>query len=567
MHAVRSALRSRTRSAAVLIAAVTALGLAASACATSERDDDSADDGEAFVFAAAGDPASLDPALASDGETFRITRQVLETLIDHESGGTEMVGGLAETWESNPEGTEWTFHLREGVTFHDGEALTGEVVCQNFDRWFNFTGTYQATALTYYWQAEFGGFAENQNEEAPEPNYAGCEAPDDLTAVIKVARPSAVYPGAFSLAAFAIHSPKSLDAYAEDEASGEGENINYPAYSQGEGHDGEIVIAGTGPFRYESWDKSNGEVTISRFDDYWGEPAGFDEIVFRTISDEGARRQALEAGEIHGYDLVAPGDVDALTEAGFQVPTRGVFNLFYLGITQESDPALEDLRVRRAIAHALDRQTLVDTQLPEGGVVATQFIPDTVDGYAEDVTTYEYDTAKAQDLLAEAGAGDLSLEFCYPTEVTRPYMPAPADMYELLKADLEAAGITVSPKPMKWSPDYLDTTRAGGCNLYLLGWTGDFNDAYNFLGTWFDGYSKEWGFENQELFDAMAAAAVEPDVATRVEMYRELNRMIMDFLPGVPISSSPPSIAFSPDVNPPTVSPLTQEKFAEGSFA
>ncbi|MCK1815095.1 ABC transporter substrate-binding protein [Streptomyces sp. XM4011] len=546
------------------LAAIAAIGVIATGC-SSDRDNggDSGGSGSTgtFVFGAAGDPASLDPSLASDGETFRVTRQVFETLIDHKPGTSELEGGLAETWESNDAGTEWTFNLRDGVTFHDGSDLTGEVVCANFDRWYNWSGTYQNTTLSYYWQTIFGGFANNENDETPEANYVGCTAPDELTAVIEVAQPSANYPGGFSLAAFGIHSGPALEAYAEDDASGEGDAITFPGYSQEAG-----TVAGTGAFTVDSWNKGNGEVSLSRFDDYWGEAAGVDKLVFQTIPEESARRQALLSNDIHGYDLVAPADVKTLTDAGYQVPTRDVFNIFYLGFTQDSHPALENLDVRTAIAHALDRQNLVDTQLPEGGVVATQFMPDTVDGYSDNVTTYDYDPELAQQLLADAGEEDLTLTFCYPTEVTRPYMPSPGDLYEVMRADLEAVGITVQPKALKWNPDYTEVTRDGGCNLYLLGWTGDFNDGYNFLGTWFAKYQKEWGFQNEELFDLLERASTEPDVEARVALYEEANEFVMDFLPGVPISSSPPSIAFSADVNPPTVSPLTQEVFAEASF-
>ncbi|UWM51430.1 ABC transporter substrate-binding protein [Streptomyces carpaticus] len=546
------------------LAAIAAIGVIATGC-SSDRDNggDSGGSGSTgtFVFGAAGDPASLDPSLASDGETFRVTRQVFETLIDHKPGTSELEGGLAETWESNDTGTEWTFNLRDGVTFHDGSDLTGEVVCANFDRWYNWSGTYQNTTLSYYWQTIFGGFANNENDETPEANYVGCTAPDELTAVIEVAQPSANYPGGFSLAAFGIHSGPALEAYAEDDASGEGDAITFPGYSQEAG-----TVAGTGAFKVDGWNKGNGEISLSRFDDYWGENAGVEKLVFQTIPEESARRQALQSGDIHGYDLVAPADVKTLSDAGFQVPTRDVFNIFYLGITQDSNPALENLDVRTAIAHALDRQNLVDTQLPEGGVVATQFMPDTVAGYSDNVTTYDYDPELAQQLLADAGEEDLTLTFCYPTEVTRPYMPSPADLYEVMRADLEAVGITVQPKALKWNPDYTEVTRDGGCNLYLLGWTGDFNDGYNFLGTWFANYQKEWGFENEELFDLLERASTEPDVEARVALYEEANEFVMDFLPGVPISSSPPSIAFSADVNPPTVSPLTQEVFAEASF-
>ncbi|MGK5449079.1 ABC transporter substrate-binding protein [Streptomyces radiopugnans] len=543
------------------IAATLAVGVIATGCASERGEKDEGKGGDTFVFGAAGDPGSLDPALASDGETFRVTRQAFEALIEHEPGGTELVGGLAESWEADESGTEWTFNLRKGVKFHDGEKLTAEAVCKNYDHWFNWTGTYQESAVSYYWQKIFGGFAKNENKDTPEANYKGCEAKDEHTAVISVHESTANLPGGFSLQALAIHSPKAIDAYKKQELSGEGDAISYPKYSQEAG-----TVAGTGPFRITEWDKGNKEITLERFDDYWGEKAGVEKLVFRTIAEESARRQALQAGNIHGYDLVAPSDVKTLEKEGFQVPVRGVFNIFYMGMSQEANKALEKKDVRQAITHAIDRENIVKTQLPEGGVVATQFMPDTVDGYSDKVPTYEFSTDKAKDLLKKAGEEKLEVTFCYPTEVTRPYMPAPADMFELMKADLEKAGVKVQPKPMKWAPDYIDATEAGTCDLHLLGWTGDFNDAYNFIGTWFAGYDKQWGFRDDKVFDAVKKSSAEPDVAKRVELYKKANETIMEYIPGVPVSSSPPSIAFAKDVNPPKVSPLTQENFAEVSF-
>ncbi|GAA4910116.1 peptide/nickel transport system substrate-binding protein [Stackebrandtia albiflava] len=554
-------MRTKRIRGAVALTAAAVVAVATAGCASERGEDGGGDENKPFIFAGAGDPESLDPSLSTDGETFRVTRQVLETLLTHEVGGTEIVGGLAETWEQSEDGTVWTFHLREGVKFHDGEALTAEVVCANFDRWFNWEGTYQSSNFSAYWQDTFGGFAANENEQTPAPNYKSCTAQDELTPVIEVNEYSAKLPGGFTLASMGIHSPKSLEAYAAAEPPAEGDSLTYPTYSQEVG-----TVAGTGPFKYAEWNKGNREVTLERNDEYWGEKAGVKTVIVRTISDENARKQALEAGDIHGYDLVAPQDVQPLLDAGFQVPTRGVFNLMYLGITQEQNPALEKLEVRQALAHALDRQKIVDTILPEGGTVATQFLAPTLDGWAEDVPTYDYNADTAKGLLADAGEEDLTIDFCYPTEVTRPYMPAPKDIFESLKADLEAVGITVNAKAMKWSPDYLTAVDASECGIYLLGWTGDYNEAYNFMGTWFANYQGAWGFENEEIFDALAEVNTEPDPATRVEMYKEINALIMEYVPGVPISHSPPSIAFSPDVNPPTTSALTQEQFAEISW-
>ncbi|WP_351223292.1 ABC transporter substrate-binding protein [Streptomyces sp. NPDC002133] len=548
--------------AARAITAVLAVGLIATGC-SSERGTDGEKGGakDTFVFGAPGDPGSLDPALASDGETFRVTRQAFEALLEHESGGSELVGGLAEKWSSDPAGKVWTFNLRKGVKFHDGEAFNAAAVCANYDHWFNWTGTYQSSAVSYYWQTIMGGFAKNEDKEAPKPNYKSCTAKDENTAVIEVNETSANLPGGFSLQALAIHSPKALAEYKKQDATAKGDAITYPKYSQEAG-----TVAGTGPYKITKWNKGNKEVTLERFDDYWGDKAKVKNLVFRTIDTEDGRRQALQAGDIDGYDLVAPADIKTLESAGFNVPTRDVFNLFYVGMSQEKLPALKKPAVRQAIAHAIDRENLVKTQLPEGGKVATQFMPDTVAGFSENVTKYPFDTAKAKSLLASAKESNLAIEFCYPTEVTRPYMPAPQDMFELMKADLEKAGIKVTPKPMKWNPDYLDATEAGSCALHMLGWTGDFNDGYNFIGTWFAEYDKQWGFKDAKVFADVKAGSVEADATKRTELYKKANETIMAYLPGLPISSSPPAIAFGKNVNPPKVSPLTQENFAEVSF-
>ncbi|MCK1797623.1 ABC transporter substrate-binding protein [Streptomyces sp. XM4193] len=549
--------KTRSRVARTLAAAL-AVGVIATGCA-SERGDDNGD--KPFVFGAAGDPDSLDPSISSDGETFRVTRQAFEALIEHEPGGTEFSPGLATKWSSNKDATEWTFDLKKDVEFHDGEKFNADAVCANYDRWYNWTGTYQSDLLSYYWQKVFGGFKKNENDSLPASNYVGCEAKDEHTAVIKVKKATANLPGGFSLQAMAIHSPKAIEKYEKENASGSGDAISRPKYTQEAG-----TVAGTGPFEIEKWNKGNKEITLKKFDGYHGDKAKTDTLVFRTIDTEDGRKQALESGGIQGYDLVAPGDVASLEKEGFQVPVRKVFNLFYVGMAQEKNPALKDKKVRQAISQAIDRQNIVDTQLPEGGKIASQFVPDTIEGYSDKVPEIKHDPENAKKLLKEAGEENLTVDFCYPTEVTRPYMPAPKDMYQIMQKDLENVGIKVKTHPMKWNPTYSDSVRDGKCGLYLLGWTGDFNDAYNFLGTWFAEPLKEWGFKDKKVFDAVKDSGAEPDLEKRVELYKKANEVVMDYLPGLPVSSSPPSIAFGKDVNPPKVSPLTQENFAEASF-
>jgi peptide/nickel transport system substrate-binding protein len=564
--------RSTTRLLAASAAALTAVTL--SACASSDRDDEGGGEGEAasggtLVFGAASDPTNLDPAFASDGETFRVLRQVYETLLFNEPGGTEAVPGLAESYEASEDGLEYTFTLRDDVTFHDGTDFNAEAVCFNFDRWYNFTGLAQSPSASAYWQDVFGGFADTPDVPSI---YAGCEASDELTAVITLNRVSSRFPAALTLPSFSMQSPEALEQYDADNLSGNEDAFEYSEY--GLGHP-----TGTGPFKFEEWDRGNGEVTLVRNEDYWGEPALLDEIIFRTIPDGNARRQALEAGEIDGYDLVAPADYGTLEDAGAQLLVRDPFNILYLGINGGNvpgttpNPALQKPEVRQAIAHAIDRETIANSLLPEGAEVATNFMPPTVDGWADDVTTYDYDPERARELLAQAGEQNLTLRFFYPTDVSRPYLPDPAAMFQVISEDLQEVGITIEATALPWSPDYLQAAQAGQADIHLLGWTGDYNDAYNFIGTFFaeraNGQAKqEFGaFEAPDVFAKLAEADAEPDADTRTELYEEANRLIMEYLPAVPISHSPPALVVAENVQGLVPSPLTDEDFATVSIS
>jgi peptide/nickel transport system substrate-binding protein len=563
--------RPPTRVLAASAAALTAISLAA--CASSNRDngggDNAAASGGTLVFGAAGDPAMLDPAFGSDGETFRIARQLYEGLLSTKSGSTESEPELAKSYDVSDDGLTYTFHLRDGVKFHDGTDFNADAVCFNFERWYHFTGLAQSPSATTYYQDVFGGFADTPDT----PNiYKSCEASDDSTAVITLNTVTSKFPAALTLPSFSMQSPTALKKYDADNLSGNEDALTYPAYALEH-------PTGTGPFTFDSWDRGNGEVTIVRNDKYWGDKAKLDKIIFRTIPDGNTRRQELEAGSIDGYDLVAPGDYKALSDGGFQVLPRDPFNVLYLGINgggvpgTQANPALQDIRVRQAIAYAIDRDTIVKSLLPDGAEKAIEFMPKTVDGWADDVTTYDYNPDKARQLLTEAGALGTTLRFYYPTDVSRPYLPDPAAMFQVISQNLTDAGFTVQPTALKWNPDYLNAVQAGQADIHLLGWTGDYNDAYNFIGTFFaakaDGRAKaEFGaFDNQDIFKALAAADAEPDPSTRTEKYQEANRLIMEYLPGVPISSSPPALAVSSDVDGLVPSPVSAEKFAPVTIA
>lgn len=550
----------RLRTAAA-VAAVAALAFAAAGCA-SERDPEESNKPDKLVFGTAGDPKVLDPALASDGESLRVARQVYETLIQPVEGTAKPGPGLADKWTPDSSGLVWTFELKKGVKFHDGTEFNAEAVCFNFNRWYNFTGLMQSPDVSAYWQDIFGGFAKNEDPDLPPSLFKSCEAKDPATAVITITRVTSKFPAALMLPSFSMSSPAALEKYKADGASGTGDNITYPEYAM-------MHPTGTGPYKFVEWDQTNKVVKLTRNDDYHGKnKAKIKELYFQTISDLNARKQALRAGTIHGYDLVAPQDVKALKADGFNVLTRPAFNILYLAMNQSGNPALADIKVRQAIAHALNRQAIVDAKYPEGSTVAVNFHPPSLEGHNPDVTKYDHNVDKAKALLAEAGyANGLTLKFGYPTEVTRPYMPDPKGIFELMKADLEAAGIKIEPVALKWSPDYLNKmTNGKDHDLHLLGWTGDYGDAYNFIGTFFDRPKDEWGYNNAALFAKFKEADTTADAEKRYGIYKEINKMLLDFLPGVPVAHGPPSLVLAKEVTGVKASPLTDERYYTAEF-
>ncbi|GAB3309338.1 ABC transporter substrate-binding protein [Epidermidibacterium keratini] len=529
--------------------------LALSAC-SSDRDGGggggNGDVDSTFIFAASGDPSSLDPAFASDGESFRISRQIFEGLVGVKPGTADPAPLLAESWEQSEDGLSYTFQLKEGVTFHDGTPFNAEAVCFNFDRQNNFTGIAQSESLSYYWGKLMRGYADTGTSI-----YGGCETNGDTEVTVSLTQPYAGFIPALSLPAFAMQSPTALEKYKADEVGGTSEAPTLSEYAT-------AYPTGTGPFKFDAWEPGS-QVTISAYEDYWGDQGQVQEVIFRVIDEPTARRQALESGSIDGYDLVAPADLGALESAGFNMVNRDPFTVLYLGFNQ-AVPALADIRVRQAITQAIDKSQLISQVLPEGTVEATQFMPDSVIGYNDGVTTYDYDPEAAKTLLAEAGyteANPLTLTFNYPVNISRPYMPNPEQIFTNISSQLEAVGITLNPVSNEWG-EYLDLIQGGADHgIHLLGWTGDYNDPDNFVGTFFGAKSAEWGFENPELFSALTAGR---GLATEEEQepaYQDINEQIAQYIPGIPLAHPVPTLAFAPRVESYPASPVNDEVFNE----
>lgn len=521
-----------------------------------------------LVFGASADPRILDPVLVSDGESLRPIRQMYEGLMTVVPGTARVAPHLALSYRSSSRGRTWTFTLRRGVLFHDGTQFNAAAVCANFNRWYNFTGAFQNAAATAYWQAIFGGFASTVGKaDAPAAQrtslFRSCQAVSRYVVRINLTRPSSAFLGALSLPSFSFSSPRALRQYDANQAELRG---GVPVFT---GSYGFSHPTGTGPFRFSSWRRGE-QLTIVRWARYWGTKAHLSRIIFRPIPTNAGRLQALQTGEVQGYDLVDPQDMPTISRnSSLRLLNRPQFNVAYVAFNQAKAP-MNRLAVRQAVAHGLDRAAVVNSSIYAGrGQVAHAFMPPSLPGYATNVTRYPFNPARSQQLLRQAGlTPPVDIEFWYPSGVQRPYMPDPPRIFQAFAASLERSGFNVIARSAPWSPDYLGAAQTGQAgHLHLLGWTGDYADADNFLGEFFQAPKPQWGFNNPQIHRLLTQAEAETNAAKRRQMYQRANRLIMTLLPGVPYAHTRPALGFQASVRGYIPSPVSLEPFRLVFFA
>jgi peptide/nickel transport system substrate-binding protein len=513
-----------------------------------------------LVFGTASDPVVLDGALVSDGESLRVIDQIFESLTRLKPGTTKVQPWLATKWTTSKNGKVWTFTLRKGVKFHDGTKFNAAAVCYNFNRWYNFKGVFQSADATYYWQAVFGGFKKNESSDLSPSLFRGCKARGQYTAVMTLAKSFGPFIPALILSNFSIASPKALKKYGADKAELQN-GIFTPTGTYGFKHP-----TGTGPFKFKSWTIGE-KLEIVRYAGYWGKKAKLGRVIFRPISNNTARLQALQTGEIMGYDLVAPQDYSTIkNNSGLKLLTRPAFNVAYVTLHQGSGSPMNDLKVRQAVAYGLNRKGLINSSAyPPGAVVAKEFQPPQLFGYAKKgVKTYSFNPSKARSLLNSSVCHvPCKVDFWYPSAVSRPYMPDPKRNFEVFKASLEASGFDVTAHTANWRPDYVaKVTNGTAGDLNLIGWTGDYADPDNFLGVFFGTYSQQFNFNNSKIFKLLDKGRTETNLAKRIKTYEQANKVIMQYLPAIPYAHTSPALGFKKNVKGYKTSPVSLEPFS-----
>jgi peptide/nickel transport system substrate-binding protein len=246
--------------------------------------------------------------------------------------------------------------------------------------------------------------------------------------------------------------------------------------------------------------------------------------------------------------------------------SRPAFNVGIVGMNQSIKP-MNNLAVRQAVAYGLDRQSVVKAFYAGRGVVAKEFQPPSLFGYSNTVTQYSYNPAKSRAILKAAGFKlPVTINFWYPTSVSRPYMPDPAKNFQAFSASLTKAGFKIVPHAAPWTPDYLGAVQAGKAQVYLYGWTGDYGDPDDFAGVFFRTPQKQWGFNNPAIFNILTKARDESNLSKRIALYKQAQNMLMKFLPGVPYVHTSPALAFDKNVHGYVPSPVDIQYFSSVSI-
>lgn len=386
------------------------------ACGSSEA----ADRGGAstFTFALASDPNCLNPRVAGNNDAAYPSRQIVDSLTDQDPETGEIKPWLAEKFSVNSDATEYTFVLRDGVTFSDGTELTAEVVKQNFDEVIA-NGAEQPTAI---------GFL---------AGYEKTEVVDERTAKVHFSEPNAPFLQATASHFLGLLAPSSLKTAPPQRCDGN--------------------LIGTGPFVLDHYTK-NTEVVETRRSGYaWGSSlwadgdtdAASEKLVFTVIPEAGVRTGALKSGQVDAIGGVPPQDEQSLA-GSFTIQARANPGQVFSWTVNTSRPIVSDQRVRRAISLAVDRQAVVDAVLSPSFKPATSTLAATTPGWTDLSVELAADTDRAAALLDEAGwkpgadgirekdGTRLSLKAIWATNFN-PNQPA----LELLQQQLRQVGIEI----------------------------------------------------------------------------------------------------------------------------
>ncbi|MDR1798713.1 MAG: ABC transporter substrate-binding protein [Bifidobacteriaceae bacterium] len=448
-----------------------------------------------LVMVREGDATTLLPTGSPLNRDIWIDELIYEPLLAPSADGKSLEPLLAESYESNDDATVWTFHLREGLTFHDGTPVTAADAKFSIE-----TASDPETPF---------GFVNDA--------IVSVEAPDDLTVVITTAQPWSPLPSDAAIFSNGV-IPKDYGGKTAEEFG------DHPI--------------GTGPFMFESWDKGN-ELKLVRNPNYWREGLPYlDSVTFRTVPEENNRALQLQSGDAHINEFPAYSSLDGLASSSDLTATA--FNSSrtdFLAYNVTRSPT-DDVHLRRALGYAIDREALNDAVLYGYGTPGTAYINPALWGhYAElDAITYDVEKAKeelAQSSMADGGTLSVIVESGAPNEMT---------VAQVLQENFAAIGIELQIDQVDGGALY-DVLASKNYDMVILYCTTDIIDPdqmIRFIGDVDGGYNAMYSWYHSDELVALAdEAATINDQAQRKALYDQIQTIFNDDQPVSTLFYSP----------------------------
>lgn len=501
-------------------AAIAATALITAACTSSEVSStgssaSSSAEERPLVVAQVAEPASLDPHAVTAVNDFRINVNIYDGLVRYDADSLNVEPALATDWTISDDGLVYNFTLREGVTFHDGSEFNAEAVVFNFERMLNEDHPFHNTG-PFPLAGQFYG------------NLETVEAVGDYEVEMTLSSPFAPFMSNLAYPAGLIISPAAVEAHGVDV----GRNPS-----------------GTGAFSFVEW-RSNESVTLESNANYWDGAPTISGVVFRPIIEASTRVNELRAGGVDMIVEVTPDEVAGLSaDSNFTVHQQAGPHVWFL-ILNALEAPFDDVRVRQAANHAINRVSLVDDVLQGSATVANSPTPPAFgSAHNSDIAGYAYDPERAKELLAEAGyPNGVDVTF-YVTEGGSGMLD-PVPMGEAIQADLRAVGINAEIQTFEWNSflGEVNPGMEGKANIAQMAWMTDEPSTLPFLTLRTGAWPEEGGFNsgyysNPAVDELLEAAQVETDPAKRDQLYRDMQEIVVEDAPWVFVANAKQSVA------------------------
>ncbi len=499
-----------------------------------------------LVYCSEGAPEGFDAALYTTNSTWDASAETIyDRLTEFESGTTDVVPGLAESWAISDDNLEYTLKLREGVKFHSTDSFAPTREFNADDVLFTYN---RQLDKKHSWNNYFLG--------AGWEMFNAMDMPVIIKEVVKIDDHTVKFvlhqPDASLLAKLALNFGSIMSAeYAEQLAKA------------GQREDLDRKPVGTGPFRFVDY-QTNAVIRFAANAEYWGGTPKIDNLIFVITTDPATRMQKLQAGECHIAAYPAPADVARLkADPNLTVMEQPGLNVAYLAMNTLATP-FDKVEVRRALNMAIDRKAIVEAVYQGMGQVARSVLPPSMWGYNDDIKGYSYDPDGAKKLLNGAGVKDLKMKI-WAMPVSRPYMPNARRAAELMQADLAKIGVGVEIVSYEWG-EYLkkarDKDRDGAV---VLGGTSDNGDPDNLLSYFFScsgvGGSNNANWCHKPLEDILQKARVSSNKDERTRLYQEAQAIVIDQAPWIPLAHSTVVLPMSRNVKNYVMEPLGSHRF------